>query len=601
MVRFTNSDYSEAARKIAIPYLLLALLWIVLTDTVVHMTAPSQLQKDIQTYKGIFFVFGSAVFILFIAGRNQSKLNNTIRDLESVRDRFRRAQSVARTGSWEVDLAKEALTWSDEVFSIFGIARSAFGGTEEAFFDLVHPEDRAWLLAARSSWLERGGVLDAEHRIIRSDGEIAWVRELAEVIAGPDGQPAYTTGTVSDITERKKEEQRRKEAEDQLQQALENQKSLNAELSRSLEALDRQAHLLEMAGSVARLGGWEADLRADTIFWSDQVCDIHDMPRGTAPSLAEGIDFYAPGYRQRITELFGACAANGTPYDEEFQIVTAAGRRRWVRAAGRAMQDGEGRIVSVIGAFQDISEPKRAEAELALRREQVDRFERTHSAGVTAATIAHEIAQPLGTIRNYANGALRSFQNNRPLDAEETRRLFGVIQEEAERASSTVKRIRNLLNTGASSAETANIGDLIARVIAELAPAASAAEVRIEPSGELDKRVTVDGTALRAALRNLLRNAIQATAGLTEERRLITVTVSVGQGHIQIMVSDRGSGIAPGQVEEVFEPFVSTKSDGLGLGLAITRRLIEENGGDISVESEPDRGTTFTISLPVPA
>ena len=124
-------------------------------------------------------------------------------------------------------------------------------------------------------------------------------------------------------------------------------------------------NLLLIAGAVARFGGWSIDLSEGQILWSDEVAAIHEMPPGYSPRLQEGLDFYAPEWREKISEVFGACARDGTPYDEEMEIITARGKRVWVRALGTAIRDESGRVVTVRGAFQDITERVRAERQLA--------------------------------------------------------------------------------------------------------------------------------------------------------------------------------------------------------------------------------------------
>lgn len=382
------------------------------------------------------------------------------RQLEATRDRLVRAQKVADVGSWEVDLADGRLEWSDQVFRIFGIPREEFAGTEEAFFERVHPEDRQWLREERARWLARGGDLYVEHRIVRPDGEVRWVREQARTIPGPGDAPASTTGTVQDITAR-----HRLLAEvRQFQTLLENTDDLCAivdadyrylwvnrayldhhrraysemegrplvevlgetfftdrvkpRLARALAgepqrfeeeleppglgrrsllvryqpiespdgegrrvaalitditgikkaeaALAENARLLDMAGRAARFGAWAIDLAKGRVVWSDAVAEIHGMPHGYSPTVGEGIGFYAPEHRERIRELFEACAAQGQAYDEELQIINARGDRIWVRALGEPGYDINGNIVRVQGAFQDVS--RQQEREAALRR-----------------------------------------------------------------------------------------------------------------------------------------------------------------------------------------------------------------------------------------
>jgi len=387
----------------------------------------------------------------------QRRLETALSELESTRDRLVRAQSVGRIGSWEVDLADQRLHWSDQVYEIFGIAPEDFEGTEEAFLTLVHPDDREALLRQRGEWLERGGDLDIEHRIVRPDGNVRWVRERARVIAGPDGTPTNTTGTVQDMTEQRAQQARigelqklvegsedlcgivddayryrwvnqayldryglsREEIEGRLMeevlgeayfrsvvkprvdrclageaQRFETERTFPEGDTRKLLAryypidvpgaahrragavitdvtsirkaeaeVAHQARLLELAGRAARFGGWSVDLEDDTCTWSDVTAEIHGMPHGYSPTVDEGIGFYAPEYRDRIRERFTACAEHGQPYDEELQIIDADGRRRWVRTVGEPVRDGQGNIIKVQGAFQDITESRQLKVE----------------------------------------------------------------------------------------------------------------------------------------------------------------------------------------------------------------------------------------------
>ena len=130
------------------------------------------------------------------------------------------------------------------------------------------------------------------------------------------------------------------------------------------DALRKNASLLQMAGTVARFGAWSVNLAEDRVVWSDATAAIHDMPPGYSPSLQEAIDFYAPEWRDKIREAFDACARDGTPFDLELEIITARGKRVWVRSLGTAIRDETGNIFRVQGAFQDITERKQAETEL---------------------------------------------------------------------------------------------------------------------------------------------------------------------------------------------------------------------------------------------
>lgn len=122
--------------------------------------------------------------------------------------------------------------------------------------------------------------------------------------------------------------------------------------------------LLGVAGKIAKLGGWSIDIPSHKIYWSDEVCDIHEAPRGQSPALDDGIRYYAPEYRDIISKAISDCEQSGIPFDLELQIITAKGNRIWVRAIGEAVKDEKDRIIKIQGAFQDISVGKKSEANL---------------------------------------------------------------------------------------------------------------------------------------------------------------------------------------------------------------------------------------------
>jgi PAS domain S-box-containing protein len=148
----------------------------------------------------------------------------------------------------------------------------------------------------------------------------------------------------------------------------------NAENRRLLAEVSTREALQNLAGKLADLGWWVVDLETGTCTWSDEVCLIHERPTGFSPTVEQGISFYAPEYRDRIREVFSKCAKEGIPYDEELQIISGSGRRIWVRTMGVPEKDASGNIVRVLGGFQDISELKKAQEDLASSRERFDLF-----------------------------------------------------------------------------------------------------------------------------------------------------------------------------------------------------------------------------------
>ncbi|MBD1874907.1 PAS domain S-box protein [Nodosilinea sp. FACHB-131] len=172
-------------------------------------------------------------------------------------------------------------------------------------------------------------------------------------------------------------------------------------LSETYDTLRTQQTLLQIASESGQLGGWMVRLDPQLVSWSEEVCRIHEVEPGFAPTVAKGIEFYAPEYRDRIATVFAACTETGRPFDEELQIITARQRRVWVRVIGQPLRNDRGTIVAVQGAFQDITAQKQAEASL-------ERSEQRFRQLADAMPLIVWTAEPNGTV-DYASHALRVY------------------------------------------------------------------------------------------------------------------------------------------------------------------------------------------------
>jgi PAS domain S-box-containing protein len=257
------------------------------------------------------------------------------------------AQRMAHLGSWELDLTAPAgdgqLRWSDELFRIVGHEPGMVEVSNDLFFRLVHPDDREPVRQAVAKAIRERGPYSIVHRFIRPDGSVRIVHETALIsFDEPAGLPLKIVGTCQDITE----------------------SSLAEAKLRGSEAL------LRLSGRAAHLGGWSIQLPDRSLVWSEESCAIHDLPADHRPTLEEGIGYYPAEHRAEVLRHVDACARNGTGFDFDLPKITATGRRIWVRSIGEAVRDAGGRIVSVQGAFQDISERKHAEVETRLNAQR---------------------------------------------------------------------------------------------------------------------------------------------------------------------------------------------------------------------------------------
>ncbi|HEX4853643.1 PAS domain S-box protein [Arenimonas sp.] len=323
--------------------------------------------------------------LVFAVARDATEAARQSQALREAKESLQRAQQVARMGAWELDLASQRLSWSDEVYSIFAVGRDEFAGNFEAFAARVHPDDFPALQAAQQATLAGGPDLDIEHRILLPDGRTGHVHERARLVRDEAGVPRLLAGSVQDITERK----------------------------RTQEQLERNEQLLRMAGQTARLGGWYVDLAEQRVVWSEEVAAIHERPAGFSPPLEEAISYYAPEYRERVRSVFLDCVEKGQPYDEQSVLLTASGKRVWIRSLGLPVFDAQGKVVRVQGAFQDISERKQAEAVLQQEREFLKVTLDSLSEGIVACD-----AKGLLTLFNQATCELHGLPDV-PLEAKD--------------------------------------------------------------------------------------------------------------------------------------------------------------------------------------
>jgi signal transduction histidine kinase len=270
---------------------------------------------------------------------------------------------------------------------------------------------------------------------------------------------------------------------------------------------------------------------------------------------------------------------------------------RWIEVRIQPLRrPGGGAVVSHL----DVTARKLAE--LSARRAQDDlaHLNRVAAMGELAASIAHELNQPLAGILSNAQAAQRFLQRTPP-DLREVGAALDDIVSDDRRAGQVIKRMRALLRKGERSEAPQDINELAREVARLLGNDAllRGATLRLDLAPDLPP-VGGDGVHLQQVLLNLVTNALDAVAEKPPGARLVTVrTTPAGEGRVELCVEDTGKGIAPDDLARVFEAFYTTKPTGLGVGLAISRSIIEAHGGRLSVESQPGAGATFRCALPV--
>lgn len=273
----------------------------------------------------------------------------------------------------------------------------------------------------------------------------------------------------------------------------------------------------------------------------------------------------------------------------------------WVESTHRSIRDPDtGELKEIIAVSRDISAQMAAEQALREQQAELAHMSRLMTMGEMASGLAHEINQPLATTLNYANGALRRLQQGKVPDPQRLESLLKAIVKQSQRAAEIVKRLRGLVKKTPFQRSDIELGALCSDVVGffQHEVALLSGEIRVEKP---DKPVviTADRVQIEQVLVNLIRNAIDAYSDSDTEEKLIVVRLQAFPGSAMICVMDNAGGVDASLVESIFEPYVTSKSDGLGMGLSISRSIIEAHGGRISLEETRDFGTVFRMVLPL--
>jgi C4-dicarboxylate-specific signal transduction histidine kinase len=326
--------------------------------------------------------------------------------------------------------------------------------------------------------------------------------------------------------------------------------------------------------------------------WTEEVYDIHEVDPTFEPTLENAIQFYAPVSRPVIERLVRRAIEHGEPYDVELEVITAKGNLRVVHAIGRADLDHR----RVYGFFQDVTASKENEREMSQLRLELTHLTRVLTLNEISGSLAHEINQPLGAILNNAEAArnLMDLTQDKP---EEIPEIVEDIIQDAKRAGDVVRRLRTLVKKGNTQYEPLPIHALIDEVLELLhnAIVLNNVTLRLEVKPE-SAIIHGDRVRLQQVLLNLVTNALDAMKKAPSKILTVRSAMDVPET-VTVSVSDTGPGIEQVNRERLFQPFFTTKRDGLGLGLSICRSIIEEHGGRIWGENHPGGGATFSISL----
>jgi PAS domain S-box-containing protein len=434
---------------------------------------------------------------------------------------------------------------------------------------VVHPDDLSGLLVVWRRMLASGNAEEVEARMRRFDGEYRWFLFRPASLRDEAGNVLRWYGTNTDIEDRKR-------AEDALRRS---------------EAYLAEAQRLSVTGSF----GWR--IPSNVIIWSKETYRIFDVDFVAEPTLDLVLQRTHPDDVERIQRLIERMANEDRDFDFEHRLLLPGGAIKHLHVRTHRIRF-ETREVEIVGAVMDVTAARKAEEALRRAQTELAHANRVATLGELSASIAHEVNQPLTGIVTNGEAAIRWLSRELPEKEHAVRAVTRLINE-AHRAGQVIRRIRDLSKKAEPEMSQIDINSLVEEVVRLVHVEAFGQLVSVRPqlaSGL--PPVRGDKIQVQQVLINLVMNGIQAMAPITGRARILAIrTEQRGADQVLVAVEDVGVGIEPENLDRLFGAFYTTKPDGMGMGLSISRSIVEAHGGRVWATRNPGPGMTFQFTL----
>lgn len=364
-------------------------------------------------------------------------------------------------------------------------------------------------------------------------------------------------------------------------------------------ALRRSEAYLAEAQRLSHTGSWAYDVATGVpVYWSLERCHIsHFDPANGHPTLEEYRRLHAPEDWEKLMEAFQHAIRNKIDFETDSREVLADGTVKYLHIVGHPVLNANGEVVELVGSTIDMTERKRTEETLQKAQAHLNHMTHLTMMGQLAASIAHEVNQPLAAVVANGKACLR-WLDREPPDFNEAKEAARSIVQAGIRGADVITRIRALLKKEPQSRVPLNINDVIREIVTLAQTHMRGVRLRLELA-ENPGHVQADSIQLQQVLLNLITNAVDAMKTVTNRPRVLRICSRMTAPQmVLVAVEDTGTGLVPGDIESLFEPFYTTKADGLGLGLSISRSIIETHGGRLWAERGSEMGAIFQFTLP---
>jgi len=372
---------------------------------------------------------------------------------------------------------------------------------------------------------------------------------------------------------------------------------------RSKEALRQSTNLMGLAAEAGNLAMWVWDVSGNDVWMTEQGRSLFGLEPDARLDFGATFDRVHPEDRAARDGAIKRALQTRGEYEVEYRVLQADGRVRWIHGRGRCVRPDEGTGPKLFGVSMDVTARKQVEASAAQKRAELEHVARVATLGELTTTLTHELSQPLAAILTNSHVSVRLLDAPEP-DLQQVRSTLADICEDTEHAGEVIRWLRAMLKRDSTAAGLTNVDvNNVIRIVERITHGDAylhKVTVHLDLSPDVPP-VTGDSVQLQQVILNLMLNAFSAMTGTGagDARRLVVRTKSIDKLNVLVEVLDSGTGIAAEKLESIFDPFITSKPEGLGMGLSICRSIIERHGGKISAANNPDRGAKFSIVLPV--
>ena len=494
-------------------------------------------------------------------------------------DRLQLAIDAAGLGIWDWGVERDQLVWDDSMFRLYGLRKDEFSGALDAWSRCLVPEDVASAKADLDAALRGEREFTSDFRVRRSDGAIRIIRGVAQTIRNADGRPVRMVGINRDVTDLITAEREREQL---------------------VHELRRSATYLTEAEKLSHSGCWALNTKTGELFWSAEEWRIFGLdPATTQLSYRMFVELIHPDDRASVKDTIARAIREKEPVDVLFRAVLRDGTVKHLHSVGKPFE-ASGDAVEYIGVMVDETERVRANAAMHEAQTELARVAALTTMGELAASIAHEINQPLAAIVANGNAALRWLAHTSP-NLEEARDALNGIVKQGTRAGDVIARIRTMLQHRKPERIEVDINEAIRDVLSLTVSSLRSRSVVVQTTLPAELPLALgDRVPLQQVIMNLIMNAADAMSSVTDRPRVLRIEAKIDdKDSILVTVGDSGQGIDEAIRNRVFDPLFTTKPSSMGMGLSICRSIVEEHGGRLWISPNTPHGTDFQFTIPV--